>query len=278
MKFDFFHEHVPRRLLCEVAAAVLGAGALSAGASIWGANKAANAQTSAANAGIQNQREMYETNKAVLAPYINAGVGGLDNLKEWINPTSGNNVLSSLIRLVTPGADMTDTLRSTPGYQFQENQGTRAIMNRLASRGLGGSAGAVARGIGQYVTGLADSTWGNVVDKTRSVFDTGYNALSGLVNTGLTAGGALAGIGTKTADAISSGLTGMGNAQAAGYNAIGAGIGNFGNSLLTAGLINGGIGGGGGSVYGGSSYGPMSVGGAPLDGYSSYNPYYGPGY
>ncbi len=272
VKFDLFHEHAPRNLFCEVAAAVLGAGALSAGASIFGASKAANAQQQAAQASIAAQQQMYERNRNTLSPFINAGTGGLENLKNWITP-GGGNPLETLIRLVTPGANMTETLRSMPGYQFQENQGTRAIMNRLAARGLGGSAGAVARGVGQYVTGLADTTWGNMVDKTRGVFETGTNALQGLVNTGLSAGNALAGVGTNTANAISGALTGAGNAAAAGYNAIGSAAGGLGNNLLMASLLSGGGGfggGGGGSIYGNTGMIPVGNYQMPTVGYNAY--------
>lgn len=286
---------------CSIAAAVLGAGALSAGAGIWGASKASDAQTSASQASIANQQQMYAQNKNMLSPFIGMGAEGIPNLQNWTNPndpnntlgklqnwwdpaggTGGNNPLSSLIKLTTPGADMSATLAQTPGYQFAQSQGTRAALNALAGRGLGGSPGAIAKGVGGYVTGLAGNTWQNVVNSLQntvntggaglqSAFASGGSALQNLVNTGLTGASSLAGVGTNTTNQISGALTGAGNAQAAGYNAIGSAIGGFGNNATTAALLNQlQSGGGGGGIYGNNAntwQGNSSVGGAPLSGY-----------
>lgn len=250
-----------QRLYCSVAAAVLGAGALSAGASIWGSSKAADAQTSAAGASIANQKQMYDSNKGILQPFIDAGSGGIQQLKDWLSTTggsTGSNALSTLLKLVTPGADQSATLAQTPGYQFSVNQGTRGALNALAARGLGGSPGAIAKGVGGYVSGAASTNYNNIVQQLLSTFSSGGNALQGLVNTGVTAGGALAGVGTNTANSISGSLTGAGNAQAANYNAIGSAAGGLGNSATTAALIQQLTSGGGG---GNSIYGPSYGGG-----------------
>jgi len=240
-----------------VAAAVLGAGALSAGASIWGSSKAADAQTNMGNAAIANQKDMYAKNSNVLSPFINAGAGAIPQLQDWLNPSGGaggNNPLSQLIKLVTPGADMSKTLEQTPGYQFEVGQGTRAAQNALAARGLGGSPGAIAKGVGGYVTGLASNTWDSVVKNLLSTFGTEGGSLQNLVNSGRDAGSALAGVGTSTANSISGSLTGIGNAQAAGANATGAAVGGLGNSATTAALLQQLTGGaGGGGIYSGNA-------------------------
>lgn len=254
-----------------VAASILGAGALGAGASIWGANKASDAQTSLGREAIANQRDMYGQNKNMLSPFINAGAGGIDQLRDWLSTsggTSGGNPLSALLKLVMPGADMSDTLSKTPGFQFAQTQGTRQALNALAARGLGGSPGAIAKGVGGYVTGLAGNTWDSVVKNLLSTFGSGANALQGLVNSGVTAGGALAGVGTNTANSITGSLTGIGNAQAAGANATGSAIGGLGNSLTTSALLQQLTGGGGG----GGIYGDPSMGGNGVWGGSSKNP------
>lgn len=273
-----------QRMYCNIAAAVLGAGVASAGASIWGANKASDAQTTMGNAAITNQKDMYNTNKGVLQPFINAGQGGISQLQDWLNPaggSGGSNPLSSLLKLTTPGADMSSTLEQTPGYQFSAGQGTRAALNALAARGLGGSPGAIAKGVGGYVTGLAGNTWDSVVKNLLSTFQTGGNALQGLVNTGGNAGAALAGVGTNTANSITGSLTGIGNAQAAGANATGTAIGTGANSMTTAALLQQLTGGsGGGGVYGNPAFGSNEVWGGssrnPLEGLNSTD--YGSGY
>jgi hypothetical protein len=163
---------------------------------------------------------------------------------------------------------MSAVLEQTPGYQFSQKQGQKAVTNALAARGLGGSAGAVAKGVANYTQGLAGNTWDSVVRNLLSTFGAGTNALQGLVNTGVTAGSSLAGVGTNTANSISGALTGAGNAQAAGYNAIGGAVGGFGNSLTSAALINQLTnGGGGGSIYGGTGPGSWLMGGGSPTGY-----------
>lgn len=265
-----FKDHVYRDpFMCFLAAAVLGAGALSAGAGIWGANKAAGAQTDAANASIANQQQMYAKNSNNLSPFISAGAGGIGNLQNWLDPSggsSGGNALSSLLKLVTPGADQSATLAQTPGYQFSVNQGTRGALNALAARGLGGSPGAIAKGVGGFVAGTASQNYNNIVSQLLNTFAAGAGADQNLVNSGITAGSSLAGVGTNTANAISGSLTGAGNAQAAAANATGSAIGGLGNSATTAALLQQLTGGGGGGVYGNTS-----VGGDPLSGMSGIN-------
>lgn len=285
---------------CTVAAAILGAGAIGAGASIWGANKAADAQTNAANASIANQQQTRTMNQNLLQPFINAGQGGISGLQDWLNPSSstgglfglknwldpsggasGSNPLSALIKLTTPGANMTETLSQTPGYQFAEDKGLRAVNNQLAARGLGGSPGAVSKGAGDYVTGLANNTWQSVVNALQGVFTSGAGgmqnlftsgagALQNLVNTGVNAGGAVAGSNTAAGNNISSNLIGIGNAQGGAATATGQAIGGLGNSVSTAAilrqLLGGGAGGASGPAYGGDNgiYGGSSQ--APLPG------------
>ena len=268
------HDEFRDKLMCTVAAAVIGGAALSAGAGIWGANKAADAQSAAADKSIANQQQMYASNKNTLSPFINAGAGGVSQLQDWLSTSggsSGSNPLSALLKLVTPGADQSATLAQTPGYQFSAGQGTRAALNALAARGLGGSPGAIAKGVSNYNQGLAGTTFQDAVRNLLSTFQTGGNAFQNLVNTGAGAAGNLAGVGSGTANQISGAITGAGNAQAAGANATGAAIGGFGGSATTAALLqqlrggngDGGIYGtggpafGGNGVWGGSSANPM---------------------
>lgn len=233
-----FKEFDPEaKLYCNVAAAILGAGALSAGSSIFGASKAADAQTDMANASIANQRQMYDENKNLLLPFITAGQKQIPGLTRWNDYTDSSSPLNALMKLVMPGADMSATLEQTPGYQFNLGQGLRAANNALAARGLGGSGGAVAKGASTFASGLASNTWQNVVNALTNTFTTGGNAMQNLVNTGATSGNALAGVGSGTANQISSSLIGSGNAQAAGWNAIGSAVGGFGNSIGSAALL-----------------------------------------
>ena len=190
-----------------IAAAIIGAGAITAGASIYGANKAANAQTNASKNAISAEQNIYNQNKAQLQPFISAGQSALPTLQS----------------LLTPGPNQTSTLSQIPGFQFAQDWGQKAVQNLGTTRGLGGN---VLTAGANYATGLAQQGWGNIV-----------NSLQGLVNTGSGAAGALAGVGATTGGQIGGQMVGIGNAQAGAATAIGTGAGNFANSISTAALL-----------------------------------------
>lgn len=207
-----------------VAAAVLGAGALGAGASIWGANKAASTQTNLGNQAIAAQKGMFDTANANLQPFIQGG----------------SNAESLLTKLLTPGSDMSALLSQTPGFQFANQYGQKAITNQATMAGLGGN---VLTAGANYATGLANNTYG-----------TELGGLQGLVGAGAGATGSLAGNATTTGANIGNTLTGIGNAQGAAAigtaNAIGGGANTMGNLTLLNSLTGGKLFGGSG-LYGG---------------------------
>lgn len=244
------------RSTCNVAAAIIGGSVIGAGASIYGASKAADAQSEAADKAIANQQQMYGQNKQMLLPYINAGTNMLPSLQGWSDPNNASSPLAQLLKLTTPGADMSATLAQTPGFQFSNTYGQKAVQNSLAARGLGGPGGAMAKGAANYAEGLAGNTWTSVVQQLLNTYQAGGGQMQNVANLGENAGAALAGVGSNTANSISGSLTGAGNAQAAGYNAIGTAAGGVGNSIGTAALLQQLTGGGGG---GGGIYGPMNI-------------------
>lgn len=260
------------------AVAILGAGALGAGASIFGASKAADAQTQAAQASIANQNAMYAKNQSVLNPFIQGGQGQIANQQALLDPNNQSGPLAALMKLTNPGADMSAELAQTPGYQFSLSQGLRGANNALAARGLGGSGGAVAKGAANFAEGLAGNTWQSVVQALQNQFTSQAGAGQNLLNSGQGAASALAGVGQNTANANSTALIGAGSAQAAGYNAIGGAASNLAGQVPSAMLLQqllkntpqgafgsdallGGAAYGGGNaltgVYGGSSENPL---------------------
>ena len=128
-------------------------------------------------------------------------------------------------------------LEATPGYQFARTQGIQAAERSIGTRGL---TGALAKGIGRFVTGLADQTYGANVDRLRAATEIGANAASGGGQIGAT-------VGSNVANTI----TGAGAAQAAGTvgsaNAIASGLNAIPNALLTNKIL------GGGGIYTGKT-------------------------
>lgn len=249
---------------CHIAAAILAGGALTAGASVYAASK----QNQAANAGIDLQRQMFGEAKDQLQPFINTGQNALAGLTKYIDPNDPSSPLAALLKLTMPGANMTEMLAKTPGYQFAEDRGLRAVNNALAARGVAGSPGAVAKGAADYVTGLSQNTWQSVVQNLLNTFQAGSGAQQNIVNTGANAAGNLAGGAITTGSNQSNTLIQGANAQAAGImgaaNALGGG-------LSTAGILKN-LGGGGGGLYGGGDFG-WAMG--PGNGYAGPYPSYG---
>lgn len=214
-----------------IGAAIVAAGAIGAGASIFGSMT----QKSSADAARNQQMQLFQMISGQAQPFIKAGQTAATSLKD----------------LLTPGSDMTSWLSSVPGYQFMQDWGQKAVKNIGSMRGLGGNVG---KGLSDFSTGTALS----------SSFNPIVQALQGLMGGGNQALGALGG-------AAGTASTNVGNSMMAGGNAIAGGAMGAANSItgaLGAGtnysmlqqLIQGGKGGGG--AWGGDS--PLNSAGAPM--------------
>ena len=196
-----------------VATAVIGAGVLSAGASIYGASKAADAQTSAANTTATAATHAFDTTNTNLAPYRDIG------------NTAATSLTSKLSDLTTPITMDQSTLEKTPGYQFNLTQGQRGVTNSAAARGLG-TSGAALKGAATFATGLADSTYQNQFNNANTNQTNAFNRLSTLVNTGENAAAGTGAAASTAAGQVGAAATNAGNAQAAAYNASGSAVSN----------------------------------------------------
>ncbi len=210
-----------------VAVAIGGAALIGGAATAFGASEAAGAQKDAAALAAQTQKDIYASNKGMLQPWNDAGFKAYGTLNDLLG-VGGNS------------ATMQSTLESLPGYQFTLGQGLKSVQNSAAARGLG-TSGAALKGAANYATGLADSTYGNQVTRIGNSADMGLRAASSLAGVGTTAGQGIAG----------SQIAG-GNAAAAGWNGIGAGVNNATQGLTLAALLNN-----SGSGGSGQSSGPL---------------------
>lgn len=216
------------------ASAVVGGGLAASGA-----KSAAKTQAAAAvQAGDQQSalgREALDYQKGI----DSRTYGDLAPYREY-----GSSVLPGLSRLLGTGpggsAGIETELQSLPGYQFAVNQGTKAVNNSIGSKGL---TGAQAKGISRFVTGLADQTYGNQVDRYTTAANIGSGAATaggGLgVQSGANVGGTLSGIGQSISDA----LIGAANASAGGTvgaaNAVSGAASGLGNAYLASKILGG---------------------------------------
>lgn len=179
-------------------AVAMGAAALGTG--IYGA-----VSSSAASSAEQKQEENYlnqvegqmGVNQANLQPYMNLG-------------SAASSAYQAALPSLTQGFDPTVAqLQATPGYQFEQTQGTNNVDNQMAAQGLSGS-GAEMSGLDQYTTGLANQTYSSLAD----IYNQNRQTTEGVLSNAT-------GIGNSAADEygqISSGLTGQ---EGSAYGAIG---------------------------------------------------------
>lgn len=206
--FDLFASAV------HVATAIIGSAVVGAGASIMGANAQADATKSAS----AQQMAMYQQTRKDLQPYQQFG-------------QVGANMLQGQLPSLTAPITMDEaTLRNTPGYQFNLNQGLKSVQNGAAARGLGVS-GAAMKGAASYATGLADSTYQNQFNNANTNQTNAYNRLMGIAQLGENAAAQTGAYGTQTAQSIGNNTIQGGNATAAGYlgaaNALTNGVNSY---------------------------------------------------
>jgi len=231
-----------------IATAIVGAGVLGAGASIYAANTAAGAQTSAVNAAISAQQQQFQQTKAIEQPFIDVGTQTAPQAQAFSDTSNPNSTLSQLMALTTPGTTTdangnptsteTAALAQTPGYQFSLAQGNIAVQNALAARGLAGPGGALAKGSANFAEGLAGTTYQTAVNALQNTYSSGSSALQNLLSTGGNAANALSGASTTTGQGISNNLIGAGNAQAGAATATGNAVSSLGSSISSAALLS----------------------------------------
>ena len=185
-----------------IAAAILGAGVLGAGASIFGGI----AQSNAASKAIAAQQNMFNIAQGEQQPYIQAG----------------QNALPTLQGLITPGPNQTALLEQTPGYQFAADMAQKGVSNQGTVTGLGGNTLLAGANAAQQLA--LGSAWQPTV-----------NALQGLVSTGGQVAGNVGNQAINTGTNVGNNLVGIGNAQAGAATSVGA---NLGNSLTSAALFS----------------------------------------
>lgn len=193
-------------------------GVASAAGGLLSSHNAAHAQKHAANNASAVQRHEFNVTNQQMQPYRQSGYGALNKLNalEGITPTDshGHPIAGSQPSAATEE----NALTSTPGYQFQYNQGLRALDHSAAANGtrLSGAADKAAIKYGQ---GYA-----------QNAYDDQINHLMGLAGHGQNALNTTAQMGANTANSIARNDLAAGNAQSAGimggYNALTRGMNN----------------------------------------------------
>ncbi|HDR9075881.1 TPA: hypothetical protein QDB15_001101 [Burkholderia vietnamiensis] len=259
-------------------AAAVGAGTAVAGVAgaamqSNAASDAAQTQADSANYAASLQNKQWQQTQKNLKPYMDLGQSAINPLLSAMgynvkkNPdgtysfgsTDPNNPLQQRFSYADFQAPTAAQAQSTPGYQFTQQQGLKAVQNSAAARGLG-TSGAALKGAANYATGLADSTYNDVFNralstynanfgKAQTTFQTNYNSaannvnrLTNLVGSGQNAAATNGSLGAAAASNIGNTLMSGANAQASGMvgsaNALAGGMSSIANGAMTYGLLN----------------------------------------
>jgi hypothetical protein len=240
-----------------VAAAVVGGAVLGTVAS----SKASSAQQAAANRATdvaaqtaadqaQVQREIFEKQTELQAPFREAGLKGQNRLMELLG-IGGTAGAPGYGKYATAefGADK---FQADPGYAFRMSEGMKALERSAAARG-GLLSGATLKGTQRFGQDLASQEYQNAFNRyqaERAGTLNPYQALAGTAQSGANVLGQQAGqYGANVSNILGSygsaaqgNIIGAGNAQASGYmgaaNAIGGGVGQGINFYQNQQLLN----------------------------------------
>ena len=204
-----------------------------------GASKAAKSQEGAANRQLKLERQIYDETSANFAPFREQGLQGFNALNYEVMGGERPQGYGGF--------------QETPGYQFQMDQGTRAVEGSAAAQGNVRS-GATMKALQGFGQGLANQEYGNYL-----------NRLTGIAGMGQAAAGNQAAAGANFAQGAGQAYGNIGNAQSAGAigqaNAWNGGIQNALGAYQMNQVMGGGSGGGGfkvggsNSLFGGNSWG-----------------------
>jgi hypothetical protein len=153
---------------------------------------------------------MYNQNVAREQPFVSAGTNALPGLLKMLGlDSSGNGTPSSpilnMLGLGTGGTGQIDPTKfqSSPGYQYQLQQGLNGVTNSYKGN-IGGNALRELQSTGQ---GLANQGWNQYLSNASGAYQNLVGNVSNVVGSGQ---------GTQVANQVGSNLIGAGNATAAG--------------------------------------------------------------
>lgn len=247
------------------AAAVAGA-AIGSSATRSAANTAAGATDRATEA----QGAQFAQAREDQAPFREAGYRGLTRLEQILG--TGGDAGAADYGMLTRGYTGADLLRD-PGYQFELEQGNKAIENRARA---GTYSGATLKALQRFGQGLASTKFNEGFNRDRVQRNDLFNQLSGITGTGQVATNQVGAAGQNYANRVGDLAIGNANAQGAARVNQGNIWGNALNQGVSAWQRGGGFGGGGGSPgdgYAGATnygqYGTVDLGGEQIiqDGY-----------
>jgi hypothetical protein len=196
--------------------AILGAGALGAGAGIFGSNRAARAQERAANQAADTQMQMLERQIELQEPFREAGLTAQNRLLTLMGLDGGEAGAADYGRFARDFG-MSD-FEADPGYGFRMDEGMKALERSAAARG-GLLSGTTMKGIQRFGQDLASQEFQNAFNRYQVNRAGQLNPLQSLMGAGQTGTNVLSGAMGQAGQNIGAAQMGAGAARASGYAA-----------------------------------------------------------
>jgi hypothetical protein len=173
------------------------------------ANRAADLQYQASQDALNFQKDQYNTSQQQIAPWLQAGQGGLNALQYGLG-TGGtaNGTGVGQASLMQPYGSQFQaptglTEQNDPGFQARLKLGTDAMQRSAAARGSV-LTGGTAKALNQFGQDYASNEYGNVYNRALSDYTTKYNAYNQDQNNQYNRLAALAGVGQTSANQLAS--------------------------------------------------------------------------
>lgn len=213
-----------------VAAAVVGAAVLGAGATIYAANKASSAQSNAAKSANDVQLQMFNRQTELQEPFRQGGLTAQQQIMQLLG-IGGDPNAAGYGSLAKPFS-MAD-FEADPGYQFRMDEAQRALERSAAARGMLLS-GSTLKGIERYSQGLASQEYQNAFNRYQIERAAKLNPLQSLMGSGQSSANTLTSAAGNYGNAAAQNYMNAGAARASGYVAAGNAISNAVNGMANA--------------------------------------------
>lgn len=215
-----------------IAAATALSAIASAGVGIYAANKAASAQTKAAQQASDTQMQMFDKQTALQEPFRQGGITSQNRLMDLLG-LSQNTGAQGYGSAAQPFSQQQFT--QDPGYAFRLSEGMKALEHSAAARG-GLISGAAMKGAQRYGQEMGSQEYMNAFNRYQTERQALLNPLQSLMGAGQTSANTLSQAAQNTGNNISDLQTQAGNARASGYvggaNALTSALGNGVNSYI----------------------------------------------
>jgi len=241
-------------------AAILGSSAIGAGAGLLGSSQASRAQRSAADQAANTQREMFERQVELQAPFREAGLTAQNRLMTLLGLEGGEAGAADFGRY-SRDFGMSD-FEADPGYGFRMSEGMKALERSSAARG-GLLSGTTLKGVQRFGQDLASQEYQNAFNRYYAARNAQLNPLQGMLGQGQSSTNVLTGAAGETGRGVAAAQQGAGAARASGYaagtNALTSALQSGMQNYLTASYMRPG-------AYGayapqtGTNYGPAAYG------------------